>query len=208
MLTAVAMRQRVHLGDGAFALGLMKNPRRDVYLALDAFAWLVASMLSAQIAEKATAEAIRLSWKAAAEVIRISSTGWLNVLVLVEDHWDSYERGEIPEMIIGVGVTRGKSGRVEVGPKAEVEAKLAGYEVIRGVSINRALRQFYANSRETGVPLPPRLTLPEDHPDHARWRQELEEYRKCGEQKYEAKIKMRRARRAAATFELSPRETA
>jgi hypothetical protein len=188
-LNAATMRSRCHIGDGAFALGLKKNPHRDVYLVLDALGWIMASMLGREIGLHQAAEVIRLSWDA-----------WLRALQVVEHHWDEYERGAIPvsyQMVVGVGVAKDRAGRVEVGPKYEVEAKLAGYEG-GDISVNLALRMLKENAKRAAIVLPDKLTVHFDHADHGRWRQELEAYRKLGEMRFREKMKLRKVRAAAA----------
>ena len=186
MLTASTMRGRVHTGDGAFAFGLKRNAKRDVYLVLDALAWLMASLFETEIGVKPAAEVIRICWDA-----------WLRALQVVESVPPDTEIPADYQMFIAVGVSKGKPGRIEVGPKHEVEAKLADFEV-RSLNIHRALRQLRANSREAGVPLPEKLTIPFDDPHHAEWRREIDAYRKLGEMRFRDKMKMRKTRAAAA----------
>jgi hypothetical protein len=171
-LTGATMRGRIHDGHGAFALGLRRNPTYGVYLVLDALAWLMASMLATEI-----------GFRQAADVVRVSWTAWLRALQIVEDHWDAYVRGEISpsfQVVIGVAVTRDCPGSVIVGPLGEVAAKLKGFEAVRFVNVHSARWTLHQNSKQTGVPLPRRLTLSATDPSCKQWMEELETYRRLG----------------------------
>jgi hypothetical protein len=49
---------------------------------------------------------------------------------------------------------------------------------VRGVSIQLALRTLRANSAQTGVKLPPRLTVAVDEPSYQEWLSEIDSYRR------------------------------
>jgi hypothetical protein len=184
-LQPATMRVRAHTGDAAFAFGLKRNPHPGAYLPLDALAVLLTSLLSTQISLRPAAEIIRVSWDA-----------WLRAVQVAEGDPKLYEGSEVPvelHMYIGVGVSKGKLGRCEVGTMIDIMPKLNTFEAVRGISIQLALRQLRANSRKTGVALPDRLTVPFDHADHAKWRQEIEDYRKLANMRFKAKLKAKKA---------------
>jgi hypothetical protein len=187
-IRGVTLDQRVFKGEISFAFGCPVNAHLNEYLPLDAFAVLMTSMLTPEIGQKAAAELVRETWP--------GPQGWLRAVQLAETDPKLHTQAEIPpedELFLTLGVEPSLPPLAVVGTLLNCQRRLSAYRIIRGISIQKVLRQLWKNSRLYKVPLPVRLTPPLDDPNLAQWWREIEAYQKLANMRFKAKRKAKKA---------------
>jgi hypothetical protein len=172
--------------DIAYAFGLERPARQNEYLAPDLFAEMLTSHLAVGTGRKTAAGIVREHWRL-----------WLSLVQDAEADPQLYTLARpAPEQhFLLVGLKSSGHPRVAGGLMFDALSALSGdaYASHFGVSIERCLRLLRGNARRAKIALPPRLTVPIDHPDHQKWLDEINDYRQAAHARFEAKV----ARRAA-----------
>ena len=176
-ITGDTLRQRIHEGQLALAFGCRIQAHPGEYLPIDAFHVLLTSKLGRVMG----------GWKGAAELVIAGWDPLLRAIQCTEDDPKLYEPGRIPYLYLGVADEADQTLVGVVGPLAAVVKQLAGYDVMRAVSIETVLRELRANAEQADVALPDRLAPQLDDPEIEAYRTEIAEHQKLADARYSAK---------------------
>jgi hypothetical protein len=99
----------------------------------------------------------------------------------------------VSQLFITLGAEPGRPAKVVVGLLGDCVQQLAGFSVVRGISIHRILRQLRTNGGIHGVTLPARIAPALVDPNVDFWWREVEEHRKAAQMRRKAKLKGRKA---------------
>ena len=181
--------QRVLTGEAAFAFGCQKPAHAGEYLALDAAAMLLSSMLN---------RLAGLELKAAADEVREHWNGWLTLLTKAE----RFPKPNHPEQFFAVAwlSLEPRRYRVMLGEAHEIAAELAGESVYtcNFVSIHLLLRLLRNNARRANIALPERLTVADRDGGYENWLREIDAHRERAAARLKAKAKTKGRRPAPA----------
>jgi len=194
-ITGATLDWRIKNRELCLAFGCENNPFHNRYLPLDAYAVLMASIISSHLGgrgEVVRGAAVRVS----AAVVRESWCRWLKMLQETEDDPDHATRIRPPEeqLFIAVGLVADAPLKIAGGTMLACMQQLGPCDIIRAVPIAGVLRQLRTNSRINKIDLPDRLTVSARNPKHEQWQQEIEAYRKLAAARQKAKTRTKKAK--------------